>query len=191
MGAPATSVLVGTALGAGVVASGGTLLPALAVAGMGMSLVGGLYEAQAQKDQADYAADVAEQNAVRSKNAADEARIRGEITEQQHRFRVNQAVGQARTAAASRGVLVDTGSALDLTSAIGTAGELDAQTIRRDSFMEQRTERDRGSQFRSEASLERRAGENARNAGIINAGSTALTGGAMVAEKWYNFGGTT
>lgn len=191
MGAPATSVLVGTALGAGVVASGGTLLPALAAAGIGMSVVGGLFEAQAQKDQADYAAEVAEQNAIRSKNAADEARIRGEITEQQHRFRVNQAIGQARTAAASRGVLVDTGSALDLTSAIGTAGELDAQTIRRDSFMEQQTQLDRGRQFRSEADLERRAGENARNAGIINAGSTALTGGALVAEKWYNFGGSS
>ena len=189
MGAPVTSILVGTAIGAGVFASGGTLLPALAAAGMGMAAVGQLHEAQADKQQADYMSEVATQNARRSEDAANEALIRGQITEQQHRMRVNQAIGSVRTAAAARGVLIDEGSVLDLTSDITAAGEFDAQIIRRDTTMERRNAFDRAAQFRSESQLETTRGRNAQTAGTIQAGATALTGASLVAEKWYTFGG--
>lgn len=189
MGAPVTSILAGTAIGAGVFASGGTILPALAAAGMGMQAVGQLYEAQAAKQQADYMSKVATENARRSEDAANEALIRGQITEQQHRMRVSQAIGSARTAAAARGVLVDEGSALDLTSGMTAAGELDAQMIRRDTTMERRSAFDRADQFRSESQLETVRGRNVQTAGTIQAGSTVLTGASLVAEKWYTFGG--
>ena len=189
MGAPVTSILAGTAIGAGVFASGGTIIPALAAAGMGMQAVGQLYEAQAAKQQADYMSEVATQNARRAEDAANEALIRGQITEQQHRMRVNQAIGSARTAAAARGVLIDEGSVLDLTSGMAVAGELDAQMIRRDTTMERRSAFDRAAQFRSESQLETFRGRNAQTAGTIQAGSTALTGASLVAEKWYTFGG--
>lgn len=187
MGAPAATVGLGVLAGGAVAASGGTLIPALLAASTAMSVAGTVQAGMAQEQEAKYQARVAENNAIRARQAADEARIRGEITEQQHRMRVNQAIGQQRAVAASRGVLVDQGSALDLTSDIAAVGELDAQMIRRDSAMEQSQLLDRANQFTAEAGLERNRASYTRDATFINAGAGLLSGSSQVAEKWYQF----
>lgn len=187
MGAPAATIGLGVLAGGAVSASGGALIPALLAASTAMTVAGTIQAGMAQEQEAKYQAQVAENNAIRATQAADEARIRGEITEQQHRIRVNQAMGQARAVAASRGVLVDQGSALDLTSDIAAVGELDAQMIRRDSTMEQQQLMDRSNQFTAEAGLERDRASFTREATTINAASGILSGSATVADKWYSF----
>lgn len=158
-----------------------------ALAGASATALGTMQQGIAAKQAADYEADVAKQNAKRAEIAAEQAVTRGEAEVAQHRLRVAQSISNARAAAAARGVLVDSGSALDLTSTIATSGEIDALTLGYNARQEADSFLDRGGQFRSEASLQKQAGSGALIGSSFSAAGGLLTSGSLVADRWYKY----
>lgn len=168
---------------------GPAALPAIAIGatviGTGVSAFGAIQQGQAAKDQANYQAQVAENNAILAQRAADDERAIGREEERRQRIITEQQIGEARAMFAGQGVLVDEGTALDLTSDIAEIGELDALTIRSNAERRAMALEAEGANFQGEASLARARGRNLETASFINFGSTLLTGGGRVADKWY------
>lgn len=94
-------------------------------------------QGQAQRRQSAYQSAVAQANAAAAdqaaqaqEQAAERALQQGRVAEQQQRLRTAQAVSSQRAGQAASGVLVDSGSALDVTADTAQAGELDALSLR-------------------------------------------------------------
>ena len=155
--------------------------------GTGVAAYGQYQSGVAQRQQANYQSKVAKNNAIMADRAAEGARSRGSVEELQSRLRTKQAIGTQRARSASMGVQVDTGSALDLVGDISQAGEFDALNIRYATELEAGGYTDQARQFRSDAQLRRIGGQQQEQAGLIDAGSTFLTGGGNVADKWYQY----
>ncbi len=158
------------------------------VLGAGLSAAGQIQEGNAAKKAADFRAQVSRNNAVIANQAAAESRDRGEALAGRERLRTRQALGSARATLAGQGVVIDEGTALNVTQDIAQFGELDVQTILSNAEREARGFEQRGVNFQSEAQLTEQAGRQARTAGRIQAASTLLTGGGQVANRWINFG---
>lgn len=166
-------------------------LPAIAIAAtVGSTVlgtVGQLQQGQALEQQAAYQAAVARNNQILAERAAQDALDRGKVAEQQQRMETRQLQGRQRAVLASNGVLVDVGSALDITSDTAAIGEIDALTIRSNAEREALGFRTQGMNFQSEAELARLRGQAASSAATIGAFGTLLSGTGTVAQKWYAF----
>lgn len=158
-----------------------------ALAGASASAIGTIQQGVAAKQAADYQAEVAEQNAKRAQYSADQATARGEVEVAQHRLRLAQSISQARAAAAGRGVLVDSGSALDITSTLATTGEIDALTLGYNAKLEADSMLDRGGQFKSEAKFDKQSGKSQLTGSVLGAAGGLLTSGSLVADRWYKY----
>lgn len=170
---------------------------------------------QAAQDQANYQAQVADNNrviaernkqasidaAARSNEAAADALAIGRQEETNQRRQTNTVIGRQRAVLASNGVLVDSGSALDLTSDTRAIGEMDALTIRSNAAREALAFQDQsknyltqGENFSTEAqnfaaeSLASRRSAAYSKIATKNAMTGTLLGGvSSVGTKWYNF----
>lgn len=169
---------------------GAAVVPAILIGSAvsaGLGVVGAIQEGQAAQEQAKYQAAVARNNAVIAEQKAVDAEQRGGIAEQQQRLRTSQAISAARANAASRGVLVDSGSALGITQDIAEMGELDALTIRSNTAREAAAHRAMRTDFESQRDLLRAGGENAQARAGFEATSSLLDGATSVATKWFAF----
>jgi hypothetical protein len=108
--------------------------------------------------------------------------------------KVRQLGGQQKAVLAANGVLVESGTALDITAETAEVGQLDALTIRANAerealgFEQQSVNfQAQAGQSTAQANLSTLAGANAASAGTGRAFSSLLTGAGSVASKWYNF----
>lgn len=161
-----------------------TILTALSVA---VGAAGAIQQSQAAAGQASYQAAVNRNNAVLSEKAARDATERGELEEKQSRLRTSQMIGSQRAGFAANGVVIDEGSALDVTADTAILGEQDALTIRDNASREAFNHRAQGAQFSSSAGMFETSASNAETAGFLNAGASVLGGVQTVAPKWYNY----
>lgn len=163
--------------------------PSLALMAVGtlVSAYGQIQQGKSAKAAADYQAAVANNNAIIAGRQADDARKRGEIAADQQRLRTRLLIGQQRATLASSGVLVDTGSALDLTAGTAGVGELDALTIQSNAEREALGFETQGMNFTASATLSRFEGQQAVTAATTGAFGTLVTGGGKVAGKWAQF----
>ncbi len=166
----------------------------IAIASLGASVLGtavgayGQYQAgQAQAGQARYQAQVAENNRVISEQQARDAEMRGQLAENERRRQTGALIGRQRTALAANGVLVDDGSALDITSDTAALGEVDALTLRANAAREAYGYRAQGNNFGAEAGLQRARASSAATAGAVGAGATLLSGAGTVADRWTTY----
>jgi len=153
----------------------------------GMSVYGQMQQGQAAKSQANYQRQVAENNAILANRAATDATERGNIAERNQRLKTEALRGRQRAVMAGNGVVVDAGSALDITSDTAAFGELDALTIRSNATREAAGFRAQSANFTSEADLASRSGANAQRSMYTGIGGSVLSGAGSVASKWYNF----
>lgn len=144
-------------------------------------------EGQALNSQAKYQAKVAENNALSAQYAAKDARDRGAIEARQQELRTRQVMASQRAGAASRGVLVDDGSALEQVVDTAGIGELDALLIRSNAEREAIGFENQGAEFRGEAGLRRAGGKDAVTGAMLGSTSTLLNTGANVSGKWYTY----
>ena len=100
---------------------------------------------------------------------ANDALARGVEAERRHRLQTRGLIGAQRASLAAQGVDVNDGSALDVQTSAATMGEMDAQTIRRNSQLE-------AWGFRAGAANTRASGQIAARAGALNATGTILGG---------------
>jgi hypothetical protein len=132
-----------------------SLLTAAVLASTAASAVGAYGQAQAAKDQANYQAAVAKNNAqIAAQNEADIIQ-RGSIATERARTRINQTIGTARAALSSRGLIMNeigTTSAM-LQEDLATAGASDILTLKGNIEREARRAKIEGVNFRAQAGL--------------------------------------
>ncbi len=159
----------------------------IAAASLALGAAGAVQQSQAASAQATYQAAVSRNNAVLAEKAASDAEERGRLEEKQSRLRTSRTIGSQRASFAANGVVVDEGSALDVTADTAELGEVDALTIRDNAAREAFNFRAQGSQFQSDAGAFETSAANSQTAGFLNAGASLLDGGQTVAGKWYKY----
>lgn len=144
-----------------------------------------MQQSKAAAGQAEYQAAVGRNNAILAERAAADATLRGEQAERRQRMQIGGVQGRQRAVLAANGVLIDDGSALDLTSDTAAIGEVDALTIRSNAQREALGFRAQGANYSADAQL---ASMRANNSGsMLGVAGTVLGGLGSVATKWYGF----
>lgn len=152
---------------------------------IGSTLIGGagaIQQGQAQAASARYNAQVAEMNARMADRAAKDALERGKLEEQKQREKTAQILGQQRAGMAANGLDLTFGSPLDTLVDTATLGELDALTIRANTYREERDIRQQGANYRGQAGMYRAGASSALSGGYLNAAGTLLGGGSRSYE---------
>ena len=162
----------------------------VAIASMVMTGVGTLMQMQAQSRaasaqaaQANYQAQVAENNRIIAERLAVDAEQRGEIDVRRHRQQVEQLKGRQVAALAASGVDVASGSPLDVLADTAGLGEIDAQTIRHNAAREAWGYRVEGSNQGAQAGLLRHQAANTSSGAV----GTLLTGVGGIADRWWRY----
>lgn len=97
-----------------------------------LPLVGGIVSGIGASENANYQAQVAQNNAITAQRQAALSAEMGDAKAAQSGMKTAQTVGKAKAALGAAGVETNSGSAADVTSGIEAAGLTDAQTIRSD-----------------------------------------------------------
>lgn len=160
---------------------------ALTVASTAFGAYSAYQQGQAQSAQYKYQAAVARNNKIISDQNAQDSLARGKVEEDAHRLRVQQVKGSQRASFGASGVMVDSGSPLDILADTATMGELDSLTIRSNAQREARQHQIQGTNFAAEAGLLSTSARSASRAGAMNAFGTVLGGGSQFADRWYNY----
>lgn len=148
---------------------------------IGSTVMGGVGQVQAAKAEsaaASYNSKVATMNATLADRASKDALERGMLEEQKKRSETSQLIGQQRANMAANGVDLSFGSPLDLMVDTAKMGELDALTIRKNTYSEERDLRQNANNYRAESSMSAASAKSALSGGYLGAMGTVLGGGA-------------
>jgi len=141
-----------------------------------MGAMGQMQQAQATADAANYNAQVGDMNAQIAERRAVDALERGKTEEQRKRNEVAGIKGRQTAAMAANGVDLSFGSPLDTLVDTAVLGELDALTIRTNSYRENYDYKVDAVNKRAGANLERMKASSATSGGFLSAMGTVLTG---------------
>ena len=158
------------------------LVTGLLVASTLMGAAGQIQQGNAAAAARRYNQQVAEMNAKIADNQARDALERGKIEEQKKRREVAQISGRQQAAMAANGVDISFGSPLDVLADTAIQGELDALTIRSNTYREEYDYRVKGANQRAQGSLARMEGDAAKTGSLLSAGATILGGATNVAK---------
>jgi hypothetical protein len=157
------------------------------VAATGMQAVGAAQQGQAASRQAQYQAQVADNNATIQRGMAADALQRGEVAEQQQREKTAQQISTQRAALASSGTDVNSGSNVNIQGDTAAAGEFDALTIRGNAAREAYGDTVNAMSDTATAGLDRSKASAAEDAGMFGAGADLLSGASSVSNKWLSY----
>lgn len=146
---------------------------------IGSTLLGAYGQVQSAKAAAAadrYNAQVQDMNAKLADRKARDAIARGQSEEQRKRTEVSRIMGAQKAAMAANGVDLNFGSPLDTLVDTATMGELDALTIRSNSYREAYDYQVEGVNQRAGATLSRMKAKNEETGGYLDAAGTILTG---------------
>ena len=160
---------------------------AASVVSTGLSAYGQMQQGEAAQDQANYQAKIMDRNAQIADMNAQDAERRGQIEEKQLRLRTANIVSDARSGLSGSGVVVDTGSPLDIQTDTVAWGEYDVQTQRWNVAKEVWGIKNQAANYTAQGGLYRTAGANAASAGLTGAGGSLLSGVGTVSDKWYKY----
>ena len=146
------------------------------IAGTITSGVGAIQSADAQKQAAEYNADMMRYSARLSDIRGQQALAKGTLAEKQHRLKVGQLMGQQRAAYGASGVLVDEGSTFDVLAETQHLGDADALTIRHNTALDVWNIKSQGVGYQNQSSLYQAQADSAMTGGYLSAGSSLLTG---------------
>jgi hypothetical protein len=150
---------------------------ALAIGSTLIGAAGQVQEAKASSQAAKYNAQVANMNADLANTQAKQAIESGAREEQMKRLQTSQLIGKQKAAMAANGVDLNFGSPLDTIVDTAKMGELDAQTIRTNSYREAYDYRVKGANYTAEGKIDEAKARNAESAGFMGAIGTILGGG--------------
>ena len=155
---------------------------AFSAVGTGVSAVGAMQQAGAQRDQTAFQAAVARNNAIIAQQNAEQIAKKGKVAEQDRARLISQTKGAAKARQAALGFLVDDDE--DSTNVqniadIAETGQLDILRIRDNVESEKRRALVQGQQFTAQAGLfDLKAGDSS---GGLAAAGTLLSGASKVA----------
>lgn len=187
---PVTMTAIGTSLGASASAAYavGTFATMSAV-GTGLSAYGMYQQGQSAKAQANYNAQVADNNAKVAEYAALDAQMRGDQEAMKARREGDQLKGAQRATMAARGLDLGQGTPLSLLDETDLFSQADQETIRNNAKREAWSIRNQKANYQSEATLQRMTARSI-NPGL-NATTSLLSGAGSVGAQWYGrYGGS-
>lgn len=152
------------------------LTMALTLAATAIGAVGQVQQAQATAASNKYNAQVQEMNATLADRRAKDAIERGAVEEQRKRQQVAQLQGQQKAAMAANGVDLAFGSPLDTIVDTAVLGELDALTIRSNTYRESYDYQVQAVNARAGATMSNMAASAAETGGWLSAAGTVLGG---------------
>lgn len=152
-----------------------------------MSFVGGQQQAAAQKDAANFQAQVARNNQIIAQQNADYARQAGAADTVTQGIKTAQVVGAEEAAQGSSGIDLTTGSPREVRRSTTELGQLDAATIMHNAELRARGAEVQASNFGSEAQLASMRASNASSAGTFSGFSSLLSAGSQFSDKWMKF----
>lgn len=141
-----------------------------------LGAAGQIQQGQAANASAKYNAQVQEMNANLADRRARDAIERGAAEEQRKRQEVARIKGAQIAGMAANGVDITFGSPLDTIVDTATLGELDALTIRSNTYREAYDYKVDAVNKRAGANLTRMEGKNAKTGSYLAAAGTVLTG---------------
>lgn len=163
----------------------------MSAVGMGGTALGGLISGsgamasgQAQQQMNDYQASVAQMNAKIAKQNADYASNQGEIQAQDSGLQSAQQEGQIKVSQASSGLDVNSGSAKQVQESQAKVTSMNLDQIRSNAAKTAYNFDVQSAGFEDQAQLYKMAGQNAADAGAINAVSSVIGGASSVATQW-------
>lgn len=165
--------------------------PEIAIAEMGLSLLGGMASASGAKQQANaqaqaslYQAGVAEENKKIAQQYANYELGMGQYNAQQQSQITADTIGTQKSVQAASGLDVNMGTLVDVRARTAEVGAMDSLTLlanaQRKAFGYQMD----AYNFESDAGLLRLQSSNAKKSGKISAASSLLGGVAGAADKW-------
>jgi len=173
--------------------------PMIAIAAVGLvtQMAGQAQQSEASADAYEAKADSYDQSAAlldeKAKLAEREAKlilVKGDREETQHRIQVSKLVGSQRAGYGASGVLVDSGTALDVQRETESMGDADALTIRFNARHEAYKKnydawghRQDALGMRTAAYNNRKAAKRTRNAGLLGLLGTGASGASDIAYK--------
>lgn len=153
-----------------------SLAIALTIGSTLLGAAGQIQQGQATAAANNYNAKVQEMNAQLSERRSRDAIDRGKADEQRKRTEVARVMGAQKAAMAANGVDIGYGSPLDTIVDTAKMGELDALTIRSNSYREAYDDNVDAVNKRAGAKLSRMNANAAETAGYLGAAGTVLTG---------------
>lgn len=159
------------------------VLEAVAVAGLGMSVMGQQRQAAAARAQANYQAQVQRNNEIIANRRADQILAEGQEERRRRKAQIGQLSASQTASLAAQGVDVTTGSAVDLLADTAALGEVELQEIDRVAELEAYNMRVQAQNYASQAGL---FDAQARNSsGTLSSAGRLLTGAADIGSRIY------
>lgn len=165
------------------------LMMALTLGSTLLGAAGQIQQAQATAAANKYNAQVAEMNAQIAENRAKSTIEAGKNEEQMKRQEVARVLGQQQAGMAANGVDLTFGSPLDTLVDTAVMGELDALTIRTNTYREAYNARVDAANQRAGANLYRMQAKSAQTGGYISALGTVLGGAGQAYKSYKTFSG--
>lgn len=141
-----------------------------------LGAMGQMQQAEAAASAANYNAQIGDMNAAIAERRSVDAIERGKTEEQRKRQEVARIKGQQTVAMAANGVDLAYGSPLDTLVDTAVLGELDALTIRTNTYRESYDYKVDAANKRAGANLDRMKASSASQGGYLSAMGTILTG---------------
>jgi di/tripeptidase len=155
--------------------------------GAALGAVGAISSANASAQSANYQSAVAANNAKQAQENASRAAQAGEITASMQERKTAANVGSIRAAQAANGVDVNSGSALDVRSSAAELGQLDAINIRSNAAREAYGYQAQSASYTGESDMYKSEASNDKTSGLLNAGSTLLSGVGNAVNSFEKF----
>lgn len=170
-----------------------TMATAISLAATAASTAVGVYssiqQGKAAQKQADYQAKVAKQNQDLAEQQASAERMAAYEDAQATRRKAATLIGSQRAAAGASGAVVDFGSNLDLQADTAAQGEMDAINAYNRGMDSAYNAEIQAWNYGQQAEGYTMQGKAAKQAGYLNAASTALGGIADMGSTWANYKG--
>jgi hypothetical protein len=152
-----------------------------------MSAFGSLASGEANKSMYDYQSGIAKLNQQIDLQNATFATQQGEQQAQQYGLKAGQQMGQIKTAQASSGFDVNSGSNAQVRTSQAHLNSLDTDVIRSNAAKTAYNYTEQASVAGAQAQLYTMAGTNAMAAGEIGFGSSILGGVGSVSSEWLKY----
>jgi hypothetical protein len=152
-----------------------------------LSAYGAYSQAAGQKDQANYQAKVAANNATVAEMQAQDAKARGDVAAAATRRKYAALLGTQRASLAARGLDISDGSPNAILQDTAYFGAVDEQTTRENAAREAWGYRVRAANFQGDAGAYGATADaiNPLMAGGMAGAGTLFSSSSGVAEKWY------
>jgi hypothetical protein len=169
----------------------GTLASGAGLIGSGISALGSIEQGQAAQAQANYQAQVAQNNAITAGNYQRLAVAQGNEKAEQTGIQVANQIGQTRAAYGAGEIDPNSGSALAVQEGQKQVGELSQANAVNQGQLAGYGYSIQATQFESQSALDTFSGQQAAEAGEVGAAGSALQGLGTFGARYAYLNGTT